>query len=63
MTRLEFDSNSVANVMAKVLGRVLGKVAEMNQVTSSYIDDILVDESVVMAGGNCEPPEEVGADC
>lgn len=39
---------SVPKVITKVLKTIWGNVAEVKRATSSYIDDILVDESVTM---------------
>ena len=49
LTRLGFGLNSAPRIMAKILKTVLGKQEVIDQATNSYIDDILVDESVIPA--------------
>ena len=49
LTRLGFGLSSAPRIMAKILKTVLGKVDRMESGTDSYIDDILVDETVVSA--------------
>ena len=69
LTRLGFGLNIAPLVLKKVLSRVLSWNEEINKATSSYLDDILVDESVTSAadveshlirhGLLCKPPEQV----
>lgn len=49
LTRLGFGLTSAPRIMARILKTVLGKGEEMAAATNSYIDDILVDETVVTA--------------
>ena len=49
LTRLGFGLNSAPRIMAKILKTVLGKREAIKNATSSYIDDILVDETEVPA--------------
>ena len=49
LTRLGFGLSSAPRIMAMILKTVLGKVDRMESGTDSYIDDILVDETVVSA--------------
>lgn len=44
LTRLGFGLSSTLKFVAKVLKEVLSKEARVQQATSSYIDDILVDD-------------------
>ena len=47
LTRVGFGLNSAPRIMTKVLKTVLGLSPDIQQATSSYIDDILVDVSKV----------------
>jgi len=47
MTRLGFGLNVVPKIMSKVLSRVLAQDDTIYKSTDSYIDDIIVDETVV----------------
>ena len=47
LTRLGFGLNSAPRIMAKILKTVLAKREEVKRGTNSYIDDILVDVSVI----------------
>ena len=47
LTRLGFGLNSAPRIMTRILKTVLGKRKDVEAGTSSYIDDILVDETVV----------------
>ena len=49
LTRLGFGLNCAPRIMTKILKTVLGKRRDVETGTSSYIDDILVDETVVKA--------------
>lgn len=49
LTRLGFGLNCAPRIMTKILKTVLGKRKDMEAGTNSYIDDILVDETVVTA--------------
>jgi len=49
LTRLGFGLNCAPRIMTKVLKTVLSQSQEIQKATSSYIDDILVDVSVVSA--------------
>lgn len=69
LTRLGFGLNIAPLVLKKVLDRVLSWDEKIHSATSPYLDDILVDESVVTAaavenhlrrhGLVCKPPENV----
>ena len=48
-TRLGFGLNCAPRIMTRIFKTVLGKRKDMKASTSSYIDDILVDETVVTA--------------
>lgn len=71
LTRLGFGLNIAPLVLKKVLSRVLSWDEKVNSATSPYLDDILVDESIVTAaeveshlkrfGLLCKPPESVQA--
>ena len=47
LTRLDFGLNCAPRIMKKILKTVLAKSKRIQLATSSYIDDILVDESRV----------------
>lgn len=47
LTRLGFGLNAAPKIMTSILKTVLGKRKDVEGGTSSYIDDILVDEAVV----------------
>lgn len=47
LTRLGFGLNCAPRIMTKILKTVLGKRKDIETGTDSYIDDILVDDSVV----------------
>lgn len=49
LTRLGFGLNSAPKIMAAILKTVLSKEDAVRRATSSYIDDILVDETVTTA--------------
>lgn len=49
LTRLGFGLNSAPRIMSKILKTVLSKSKKIKAATSSYIDDILVNESQVTA--------------
>lgn len=49
LTRLGFGLNCAPRIMTRILKTVLGKRKDVEMGTSSYIDDILVDETVVTA--------------
>lgn len=49
LTRLGFGLNSAPRIMSKILKTVLSKDEKIRKATSSYIDDILVNESVASA--------------
>lgn len=49
LTRLGFGLNCAPRIMTSILKTVLGKRTDVKTGTSSYIDDILVDETVVTA--------------
>ena len=49
LTRLGFGLSSAPRIMTRILKTVLGKRKDVEAGTSSYIDDILVDEAVVTA--------------
>lgn len=49
LTRLGFGLNSAPRIMSKILKTVLAKSKKIKAATSSYIDDILVNESQVTA--------------
>ena len=49
LTRLGFGLNAAPRIMARILKTVLGKRKEIKAATNSYIDDILVDETMVKA--------------
>lgn len=49
LTRLGFGLNCAPRIMTKILQFVLAQDEKIDAATSSYIDDILVDESVVAA--------------
>ena len=50
LTRLGFGLNSAPRIMSKILKMVLSKSKKVESGTSSYIDNILVNESQVTAG-------------
>lgn len=49
LTRLGFGLNSAPRIMSKILKTVLSKDEKIKKATSSYIDDILVNESIASA--------------
>ena len=49
LTRLGFGLSSAPKIMTAILKTVLKKDVEVERATSSYIDDILVDEAEVTA--------------
>lgn len=49
LTRLEFGLNSAPRIMSKILKTVLSKDEKIKRATSSYVDDILVNELVASA--------------
>ena len=49
LTRLGFGLNVAPAVMKAVLGKVLSMDADVERGTSTYVDDILVNEDVVAA--------------
>lgn len=49
LTRLGFGLSSAPKIMSRIVEYVLSQNAKIKQGTGSYIDDILVDESVVSA--------------
>ena len=50
LTRLGFGLNSAPRIMSKILKTVLNQDDRIGRATNSYIDDILVDESIASAG-------------
>uniref|UniRef100_A0A5S6QHX4 Integrase catalytic domain-containing protein n=1 Tax=Trichuris muris TaxID=70415 RepID=A0A5S6QHX4_TRIMR len=69
LTRLGFGLNVAPTIMKAVVDRVLSLVPNISKGTSAYLDDILVDETVVSAhavkrhlaqyGLECKSPEKV----
>lgn len=51
LTRLGFGLNAAPRIMSKILKTVLARSPAVDEATSSYIDDILVDTSKVPATG------------
>ncbi|XP_068240133.1 uncharacterized protein [Palaemon carinicauda] len=49
LTRLGFGLNSAPRIMSRILKTVLGKDEKIERATSSYIEDILVKESIASA--------------
>lgn len=49
LTRLGFGLNSAPRIMATILKAVLGKERKIKEATNSYMDDILVNETVASA--------------
>lgn len=49
LTRLGFGLNCAPRIMSKILKHVLGMDGRIKEATSSYIDDILVNEDIVSA--------------
>lgn len=49
LTRVGFGLNSAPRIMCKILKEVLSRDEEIRRGTSSYIDDIIVDEEIVTA--------------
>ena len=60
LTRLGFGLNVAPSVMKSILSTVLSVSPLMKQGTSSYVDDILVDENVVSADHVCKHLSEFG---
>ena len=60
LTRLGFGLNVAPKIMTKVLKRVLSYDEKIKRGTDSYIDDILVDESVVSANDVVKHLERYG---
>ncbi|XP_068237250.1 uncharacterized protein [Palaemon carinicauda] len=49
LTRLGFGLNSAPRIMSRILKTVLSKDEKIERATSSYIDDVLVNESIASA--------------
>ncbi|CAM1309398.1 Uncharacterised protein r2_g1955 [Pycnogonum litorale] len=69
LTRLGFGLSSAPRIMASILKTVLGKNKKVADVTSSYVNDIIVDETKVTTeevmkhlkrfGLETKPPEQL----
>ena len=69
LTRLGFGLNSAPRIMTHVLRKVLSMDREISEGTDNYIDDIIVNESIISAekvkdhlskyGLECKPTENV----
>lgn len=69
LTRLGFGLNSAPKIMSKILGEVLSRDKLVSRGTSSYIDDIIVNENIVSVekvvdhlkrfGLETKPPEDL----
>ncbi|CDW61080.1 hypothetical protein TTRE_0000950401 [Trichuris trichiura] len=69
LTRLGFGLNVAPTIMKAIVGLVLSLASDVSKGTSAYLDDILVDESIVSAhavrkhlaryGLECKSPEKV----
>ena len=49
LTRLGFGLSSAPRIMTKILKEVLGQEQNVRAATNSYVDDILVDETILTA--------------